>query len=111
MSGTFSRACSRRNLTVPFLGTKRYLTFSPSPFLPDTFSPLIETCLNSRGFRRVFSPERLERYRAENHCPTNDKLCATALNLGQEVLIGEKSDVSDVLEAAAKVQKYAATAA
>jgi perosamine synthetase len=72
--------------------------------------PFIETCLNSRGFRKVFSAERLERYRAENQCPTNDTLCATALSFGQEILIGAKSDVSDVLEAAAKVQKYAASA-
>jgi dTDP-4-amino-4,6-dideoxygalactose transaminase len=72
--------------------------------------PFIETCLNSRGFRRVFSAERLEKYRAENNCPTNDKLCATALNFGQETLIGTKEDVTDILEAAAKVQKYAATA-
>ena len=71
--------------------------------------PFIETCLNSRGFRKVFSAERLERYRAENHYPANDKLCATVLDFGQEVLIGTKEDVTDVLEAAAKVQKYAAT--
>jgi dTDP-4-amino-4,6-dideoxygalactose transaminase len=71
--------------------------------------PYIENSLNSRGFRRSFSPERLERYRAENHCPANDKLCATALDFSQEVLLGTKEDVTDVLEAAAKVQKYAAT--
>ena len=72
--------------------------------------PFIEKCLNSRGFRRCFSAERLERYRAENECPTNDKLCATAVDFGQNVLIATKQDVTDILEAAAKVQKYAATA-
>jgi perosamine synthetase len=71
--------------------------------------PFIETSLNSRGFRRVFSPERLVRYRAENHCPSNDKLCDTSLSMGQEVLIGTKDDVSDVLEAAAKLQTHAVT--
>lgn len=73
--------------------------------------PFIESSLNSRGYHKVFSAERLEKYRAENYCPTNDKLCATVMGIGQEVLIGTKKDVSDVLEAAAKVQKYAATAA
>jgi hypothetical protein len=29
----------------------------------------------SRGFRAVFSRERLERYRRQNHLPQNDKLC------------------------------------
>ena len=72
--------------------------------------PFIDKCLGSRGFRKVFPQERLERYRAEIQCPTNDKLCATSMDFGQEVLIGTKSDVDDVLQAAAKVQKYAATA-
>jgi hypothetical protein len=71
--------------------------------------PFIEKSLNSRGFRRIYSPERLERYRAENHCPANDKLCATALDFYQDVLLGTKQDVADVLEAAAKIQKHAAT--
>lgn len=77
---------------------------------PMNKEPFIDTCLNSRAYRRVYAQERLERYRAENHCPSNDKLCATVLGIGQEVLIGTQKDVSDVLEAAAKVQKYAATA-
>jgi len=78
---------------------------------PMNKEPFLETCLNSRGFHRVYSPERLEKYRAENHCPSNDKLCATVLGIGQEVLIGTQNDVSDVLEAAAKVHKYAAATA
>ena len=72
--------------------------------------PFMDKCLSSRGFRKVFPQERLERYRAEIQCPTNDKLCATSMDFGQEVLIGTKTDVDDVLQAAAKVQKYAATA-
>jgi perosamine synthetase len=76
---------------------------------PMNKQPFIEASLNSRGYRKVFSAERLERYQAENHCPSNDKLCATVMGIGQEVLIGTKNDVSDVLEAAAKVQKYATT--
>jgi perosamine synthetase len=74
---------------------------------PMNKQPFIEASLNSRGYRRVYSAERLERYRAENDCPTNDKLCATVLGIEQEVLIGRKNDVTDVLEAAAKVQKCA----
>jgi dTDP-4-amino-4,6-dideoxygalactose transaminase len=81
-----------------------------SIYPPMNKEPFIETCLNSRGFRKVFSQERLEKYRAENHYPSNDKLCATCLAIGQEVLLGTKNDVSDVLEAAGKVQKYAGTA-
>ena len=71
--------------------------------------PFIEESLNSRGFRTVFSPERLAKYRAENLCPNNDQLCKMVLSVGQQTLIGTKEDVSDIVEAAAKVQKYAAT--
>jgi len=55
----------------------------------------------------VFSEERLEHYRRHNHLPQNDELCATSLYLTQEALIGEKSDVDDVVEALSKVQKNA----
>lgn len=72
--------------------------------------PFIEASLNSRHFRAVFSKERLDRYREQNSCPNNDKLCATCLSMPHEVLIGTQSDVEDVVEACAKVQKYSATA-
>ena len=69
--------------------------------------PFIEANLNSRGFRAVFSQERLERYRAANHCPHNDELCGSSLYLPQTILIGERSDVDNVLEAFQKVQRNA----
>jgi dTDP-4-amino-4,6-dideoxygalactose transaminase len=69
--------------------------------------PFIEYNLNLRSFRSVFSAERLEKYRQENHLPQNDQLCATALYLEQNMLIGDKSDVDDVLTAFDKVQKNA----
>jgi dTDP-4-amino-4,6-dideoxygalactose transaminase len=59
--------------------------------------PFIEQNLRSRGFQVAFSKERLEKYRRQNHLPQNDKLCATSLYLPQEILIGEKNDVDDVL--------------
>jgi dTDP-4-amino-4,6-dideoxygalactose transaminase len=69
--------------------------------------PFIEQNLDSRGFRAVFSKERLDQYRRHNYLPQNDKLCATSLYLPQETLIGGKGDVDDVLEAFSKVQKNA----
>ena len=73
--------------------------------------PFIEQNFGSRGFRAVFSKKRLDQYREQNHCPHNDELCATSLYLGQEMLIGTKKDVDDVVEAFSKVQKHAATLA
>ncbi len=78
-----------------------------SIYTPLNKEPTIEYNLQSRGFRAVFSKDRLDEYRKQNHCPQNDELCATSLYLPQETLIGAKSDVDDVLEAFHKVQKNA----
>lgn len=71
--------------------------------------PFIENTLNSRGYRAIYSKERLDRYRAQNHCPKNDELCATAFSLPHEVLLGTRQDVDDVVAAFAKIQKNSAT--
>jgi perosamine synthetase len=71
--------------------------------------PFIEYGLTSSGYRTVFSEERRDRYRRRNHCPHNDELCATGMLLEQNLLIGRKRDVDDVVEAFSKVQNNAAT--
>jgi dTDP-4-amino-4,6-dideoxygalactose transaminase len=77
-------------------------------YSPLNKQPFIERSLNSRGFRAVCSRERLEKCLRDNsHLPKNDQLCATAFYLEQNVLLGEKSDVDDVLTAFDKVQKNA----
>ena len=75
------------------------------------YSPLnkqdfIEFHLNSDAFKRIYSKERLNKYRRENHCPMNDMVCEdTALWIYQSVLLGTKKDMEDIAEAAAKIQK------
>jgi len=70
---------------------------------------LIEYRLNSRAFSSVFPRERLDKYRKENHCPENDRLCAeTGLWLGQYVLLGTKKDIEDIAAAILKVRKNSA---
>lgn len=76
-------------------------------YSPLNKEPFMERSLNLRGFRAVFSQERLDKYRRENSLPQNDQLCSTAFFLEQNMLIGEKSDVDDVLEAFEKVAKNA----
>ena len=71
--------------------------------------PFIEHTLDSRGFRAIYSQQRLDRYRQQNHCPHNDELCDTSFAIDQHVLIGSKQDVVDIVEALYKVQKNAAT--
>jgi len=76
-------------------------------YAPLNKEPFLERSLNSRGFQAVFSSERLEKYGRENHLPQNDRLCASAFYLEQNMLIGEKSDVDDVLDAFNKVHMNA----
>jgi dTDP-4-amino-4,6-dideoxygalactose transaminase len=79
-----------------------------SGYSPLNKEPFIERSFNSRGFRAVYSRERLDKcLQGNSHLPGNDELCATAFLIEQHVLLGEKSDVDDVLTALDKVQKNA----
>ncbi len=71
-------------------------------------NPFIETYLNLRGFQKLFSKERLEKYRKENLCPVNEHIAKeTGLSLGQRVFLGTKKDMEDIVTAIVKVQKNA----
>jgi perosamine synthetase len=75
---------------------------------PLNTEPYLERQLSGRGYQRIFSKERLARYREQNLLPRNDELCATHLVMPHEVLMGSKADVDDIVAAFAKVQRNAA---
>jgi perosamine synthetase len=69
--------------------------------------PFIETYLNMRSFQKVFSKERLDKYRRENLCPVNERIGkVTGLSLGQRVFLGTKRDMEDIVSAILKIQKH-----
>jgi dTDP-4-amino-4,6-dideoxygalactose transaminase len=68
--------------------------------------PYIEDNFSRPGFQRIYSKERLNKYRAENHCPHNDEICDTNLGFGHQVVSGPRKDMDDIVEAVAKVQKH-----
>lgn len=71
--------------------------------------PFIETYLNMRAFQKIFSKERLDKYRKENICPENEKIGReTGLSLGQRVFLGTKKDMDDIVAAIVKIQKNSA---
>jgi perosamine synthetase len=70
--------------------------------------PVVEVNLSSRGFKRIYSKERLDRYREENKCPHNDEVAATNLGFNHQVLSGPRKDMDDIVEAFVKVHKHAA---
>lgn len=64
---------------------------------------LIEEALNSPGYKRLYSRERLKRYRRENHYPDNDQLCKEAVWFSQRLLLGTKRDMDDIANAILKI--------
>jgi len=69
-------------------------------------NPFIETYFNLRAFQKIFSKERLDKYRRENICPVNERIAKeTGLSLGQRVFLGTKKDMEDIVAAIVKIQK------
>ncbi|RJP35324.1 MAG: DegT/DnrJ/EryC1/StrS family aminotransferase [Candidatus Omnitrophota bacterium] len=69
--------------------------------------PFIEKMLSSNAYKRIYSKERLNRYREMNHCPENDKLCNEGLFMSQTYLLGTRQDVEQIAEAIRKIRAYA----
>jgi dTDP-4-amino-4,6-dideoxygalactose transaminase len=68
------------------------------------FDGLIEEAISSRGYKRLYSKERLKRYREELHdLPDNDQLTLEAVWFYQNMLLGERSDMDDIVNAIQKV--------
>jgi dTDP-4-amino-4,6-dideoxygalactose transaminase len=76
-------------------------------YQPLNREPFIETLLQSRAFTRIFSADRLRRYREQNRCPVNDRLCEQGLFLSQRVLLAPESEVELVAAAVERIQRHA----
>lgn len=70
---------------------------------PQNTYGIIEEALNSRGYKRLFSRERLNRYRDENHLPGNNQLCEEAVCFYQSLLLGTEKDMDDIASAITKI--------
>ncbi|MBI4472446.1 MAG: DegT/DnrJ/EryC1/StrS family aminotransferase [Acidobacteria bacterium] len=73
-----------------------------------TQSPSISRMLESRGFRAIYSSERLKRCKDSLDCPEAEKLSRERISIGQPVLLGERPDIDLVLAAMKKIQRHAA---
>jgi dTDP-4-amino-4,6-dideoxygalactose transaminase len=65
--------------------------------------PVVENALNSKTFQKIFSKERLKRYREENECPNNAKRCKEDIGIFHWVLSGTRNDVDDIFNVFAKI--------
>jgi hypothetical protein len=67
----------------------------------------LKTTFQSRGFRRLFPPERFARWEEQNLTPANDRLCREACWLAQTDLLADRSGMDQIAEAIRKIQKHA----
>ncbi|MFN0165453.1 MAG: DegT/DnrJ/EryC1/StrS family aminotransferase [Bryobacteraceae bacterium] len=76
-------------------------------YTPLNAEPLIENTLKSRGYQRIYSAERLKRWREQNVCPLDDQLCQEGVWFTQNMLVGSRTDMEQIVEAVRKIQRHA----
>ena len=66
--------------------------------------PWIDNILESRVYKKMYSPRRLEQYRDERSCPVCDQVCEEmAMVWASGPLLGTKEDMDDIANAIFKV--------
>ncbi len=71
------------------------------------FDGLLDQLLNSRGFKRLFPPERLKTYRDSLHELKGNKLaCNTTVALFHSLLLAQRSDMDHIVEAIRKIHAH-----
>ena len=68
------------------------------------FDGLIEEAISSRGYKRLFTEQRLNSYREELHnLPDNNQLTLEVVWFYQNMLLAERSDMDDIVNAVQKI--------
>jgi dTDP-4-amino-4,6-dideoxygalactose transaminase len=80
-------------------------------YSPLNKEPFIVSTLQSRGYARVYTKERMAKWQERNRCPENDRLCEEAVWMSQHWLLGGRADMDQVAEAVRKIQAHAAALA
>jgi perosamine synthetase len=83
-------------------GSTGYITQNDKPYL--------RSYLESKNFRRMYPKKMLDftKFIENNRCPENDLLCEEAVWFSQNMLLGSKSDMDDIVAAIEKVHNSAA---
>ena len=76
------------------------------------FDGLLDEAIQSRGFKRLFSAQRLKAYRDSfQELKGNRQVCATTVAMGQNMLLADRSHMDQILEAISKIQANSAALA
>ncbi len=76
-------------------------------YTPLNKEEFLDNTLRSRAFQRIYSASELDGYRSRNQCPANDALCQQAIWFFQTMLLGEQSDMDDIVRAVGKIRAHA----
>jgi perosamine synthetase len=64
----------------------------------------VDTILNQKVYQKMYSPERLKKYRDEIDCPVCDQVCKDMLMIwASGPLLGTKDDMDDIINGIMKV--------
>ena len=76
-------------------------------YQPLNKEPFIANALASKGYKRIYPEKYLREWAERNRCPENDKLCTQGVWFTQNTLLAGRSDMEQIAEAIAKVQRNA----
>lgn len=69
---------------------------------------LLDEAIASRGYKRLFGAERLKAYRDSlQELKGNRRVCETTVGLFQNLLLGSRKDMDDIVEAVRKIHAHA----
>lgn len=76
------------------------------------YDGLLDEAIASRGFKRLFSAQRLKAYRESFHdLKGNKQVCETTVAITQNMLLAERGDLDHIVEAIRKIQTHSAVLA
>jgi len=76
------------------------------------YDGLLDEAIASRGFKRLWSAERLKAYRDSfQELKGNKQVCETTVSMTQNMLLADRSGMDDIIEAVRKVQANSAALA
>ncbi|MBI4658117.1 MAG: DegT/DnrJ/EryC1/StrS family aminotransferase [Verrucomicrobia bacterium] len=76
------------------------------------FDGLLDEAIASRGFKRLFSAERLKAYRGSfQELKGNREVCATTVGMTQNMLLADRRSMDHIVEAIRKIQTHSAALA
>jgi len=76
------------------------------------FDGLLDEAIASRGFKRLFSAERLKAYREGfQELKGNRQVCVTTVAMTQNLLLAERRDMDHIIEAVRKIQTHSSALA